>query len=196
MGAAMALTLKRPALAAFGALASALLATATELHPQTDGGKVQLQAGVAPALARTSVGGETSTDAGPLLTGQVGIPVSTRSHLTIGVVFQPFKAHNPVADERYSGVYSLAGLQVGLGQTRRFHVRPELGLVFRSWSGTEVFVSSETALALGLAFGREWPLGRKMGLAVEGFARLSGADELATVLLGIGVSVIPVGARR
>ena len=192
----MAVTLKRPALGALLTLASALLSMTTELHAQADRGKVQLQAGVAPALARTSVGGETSTDAGPLLTGQVGIPVSTRSHLTLGVVFQPFKAHNPVIDEQFTAVYSLAGLELGLGQSRRFHVRPELGLVFRSWSGSEVFVSSETALALGLAFGREWPLGRKMGLVVEGFARLSGADELSTILLGIGVSVVPVGARH
>lgn len=176
-------------------LAAAFVAIATT-HAQERNGTAQLRAGVALSLARTSVGGETSSDVGPLLTGQLGIAVSTATDLTLGATYQPFKAHNPVADEAFTAVYTLVGVHVGLGETHRGYFRPELGLVFRSWSGSEVFVSSETALALGLAFGREWPLGRKMGLVVEGFARLSGADELSTILLGIGVSVVPVGARH
>jgi len=130
-----------------------------------------------------------------LLAGQLGIAISPATDLTLGAVFQPYTAQNPVADEAYKGVYTLAGLQVGLGETHRVYLRPELGVVFRSWSGADVFVSSETSLAVGLAFGREWPLGSKTGLAVEGFFRLSGADELFTNLVGIGVSLVPVGAR-
>jgi hypothetical protein len=135
-----------------------------------------------------------SSDFGPLLSGQLGFAISSGSHLTLGATFQPFKAHNPVADEAFTAVYTLAAVQLGFGKTRRTYLRPELGVVFRSWSGSEVFVDSETSLAAGLAFGREWPLGRKMGLAIESFIRLSGADELSTTMIGIGASLVPVGA--
>ena len=54
--------------------------------------------------------------------------------------------------------------------------------------------SSDQGLAAGLALGQESRVGRKVSLAVEAFARISGADELSTTLLGVGVSVIPIGA--
>ena len=167
-----------------------------QVEAQENDRPVRLRVGAGVALARTSVGGEAGADVGPLLNGQLGVAVSPAIDLTVGAAFQPFKADNPVADEAYTAVYTLAGLQIGLGETDRLYFRPELGLVFRSWSGSEVFVSSETSLAVGLALGREWPLGRKTGLAIEGFFRLAGADELSTNLLGIGVSFVPVGARR
>jgi hypothetical protein len=157
---------------------------------------LHLRIGAGIALARTSVGGETSSELGPLLNGQVGIAISPPVDLTLGVTLQPFKADNPVRSEAYTSVYTLAGVQIALGKARRLHFRPELGLVFRSWSGTDVFVSSETSLAAGLAFGHEWTVGRNMGVTVEGFGRLSGADELSTSLLGVAVSLVPVGARR
>jgi hypothetical protein len=175
--------------------ACACLATGPTLDAQTQRSTVQLRAGAALGLARTSVAGETSTDVGPLLTGQLGVALSGRTDLTLALVVQPFKAQNPVLDEAYTGVYSLAGLQLGLGNQRRLYLRPELGLVFRSWSGSQVFTPSETSLAVGLALGREWPLSEKLGLAVEGSVRLSGADELSTTLVGLGLSLVPVGAR-
>jgi hypothetical protein len=171
------------------------VASATTLHAQDRGGAVQLRAGAALGIARTSVAGETSTDAGPLLIGQLGVALSGRNDLTLALAVQPFKAQNPVLDEAYTAVYSLAGLQLGLGNQRRLYLRPELGLVFRSWSGSQVFTPSETSLAVGLALGREWPLSEKLGLAVEGSVRLSGADELSTTLVGLGLSLVPVGAR-
>jgi len=169
--------------------------TVTTLHGQARHGAVQLRAGAAMALTRTSVGGETSTDFTPLLTGQLGAAVSDRTDLVVELAVQPIKAQNPVADEAFTAVYALAGVQLGRGESRRFYFRPELGLVFRSWSGSEVFVDSEIGLAAGLAVGREWPVGAKSGLAIEGFVRFSGADELSTTLLGLGVSLVPVGAR-
>ena len=172
-----------------------IVASATTLHAQTRRGTVQLRAGAALGLARTSVGGETSTDVGPLLIGQLGVALSTRTDLTAGFVIQPYKAQNPVMDEAFTALYTLAGVQVGFGGSHRTYLRPELGLAFRSWSGSDAFVSSETGLAVGLAVGREWPVGAKVGVAVEGFGRLSGADELSTVLFGLGISVVPVGAR-
>jgi hypothetical protein len=176
--------------------ACACLATAATLHAQDRSGSVQLRAGAALGVAMTSVGGETSTDVGPLLTGQFGVAVSSRTNLTLALAVQPFKAHNPVADEAFTAVSTLAGLELGLGKRRRVYVRPELGLVFRSWSGSEVFVSSETGFALGVVIGREWPIGAKLGLAAEGFVRLSGADELSTILVGLGLNLVPVGAQR
>jgi len=140
--------------------------------------------------------GEASTDLGPLLTAQVGYALSTRTDLTVDVAVQPFKAHNPVADEAFTAVYSLGGLQVALGASRRVYLRPEVGLVFRSWSGSEVFVSSETSLAGGLGIGGEIPVGRALGIVAEAFARFSGAEELSTALVGLGLSVVPVGARQ
>lgn len=177
-------------------IACACVATAATLHAQDRSGAVQLGAGAALGLARTSVGGETSTDVGPLLTGQFGVALSSRTNLTLALAVQPFKAHNPVANEAFTAIYTLAGLEVGLGRRRRVYLRPELGLVFRSWSGTEVVVPSETGLALGVVIGREWPMSAKLGLATEGFVRLSGADELSTILVGLGFSLVPVGARR
>lgn len=178
-----------------GGMALAYVATAATLHAQAGRGTVQLRAGAALGAARTSVGGETSTDVGPLLTGQLGVAVSSRTNLTLALAVQPFKAHNPVADEAFTAVYTLAGLEVGLGRRRRVYLRPELGLVFRSWSGSEVFVPSETSLAAGVVVGREWPTGARLGLAVEGFVRFSGADELSTTLVGVGLSLVPIGAR-
>ena len=175
--------------------ACACAVTVTALHAQARRGVAQARVGAAIALTRTSVGGETSTDFTPLLTGQLGAAVSDGTDLVVELAVQPFKAQNPVADEAFTAVYALAGVQLGLGESRRLYLRPELGLVFRSWSGSEVFVESENALAAGLAVGREWPIGGKLGLAVEVFLRFSGADELSTTLLGLGVSLVPIGAR-
>jgi hypothetical protein len=143
---------------------------------QARGGPVELRGGAAVGWASTSVGGETSTDLGPLLTGQVGYALSTRTDLTLDITAQPFRAHNPVGDEAFRAVYSLGGLQVGLAASRRIYLRPEVGLVFRSWSGSNVFVSSETSLAAGLAIGGEIPVDRALGLAPEAFVCVSGAD--------------------
>jgi len=162
---------------------------------QARSARLEWRAGAAVGWASTLVAGETSSDWGPLLTGQVGYALSTRTDLTVDLALQPFKAHNPVRNEAFSAVYSLGGLQVGLGSSRRVYLRPEVGLVFRSWSG-EAFVPSETSLAVGLGLGGEVSLARALGLAVEASVRLSGAEELETVLVGVGLSVVPLGARQ
>ncbi len=162
---------------------------------QARGGRLEWRAGAAVGWASTLVAGETSSDWGPLLTGQVGYALSTRTDLTVDVALQPFKAHNPVRNEAFSAVYGLGGLQVALGASRRVYLRPEVGLVFRSWSG-DVFVSSETSLAGGLGLGGEVAVGRALGLAAEASVRLSGAEELETVLVGVGFNLVPLGARQ
>jgi hypothetical protein len=151
---------------------------------------VELKAGAALALATTAVGSETGTDVGPLFSGVLGLPLSHRTDLTAEVSWQPFKAHNPVADEAFRAVYGLAGVQVSLGSAWRVYVRPSLGVVVRSWSGSQVFVGSETSLAAALAIGAEFPAGQGLRVAPEAFARLSGAEELSTGLYGLGVSLM------
>jgi len=157
--------------------------------------RLEWRAGAAVGWASTLVAGETSSDWGPLLTGQVGYALSSRIDLTVDLALQPFKAHNPVRNEEFSAIYTLGGLQVGLGASRRVYLRPEVGLVFRSWSG-DVAVSSETSLVGGLALGAEMPVGRALGLAIETSVRLSGAEELETVLVGVGFALVPLGARQ
>ena len=98
---------------------------------QARSARLEWRAGAAVGWASTLVAGETSSDWGPLLTGQVGYALSTRTDLTVDLALQPFKAHNPVRNEAFSAVYSLGGLQVGLGSSRRVYLRPEVGLVFR-----------------------------------------------------------------
>jgi hypothetical protein len=151
---------------------------------------VDLRGGAALALATTAVGGETGTDVGPLFSGVLGLPLSNRTDLTAEVSWQPFKAHNPVADEAFRAVYGLAGVEVSLGSARRVYLRPGLGVVVRSWSGSQVFVSSETSLAAALAIGAEFPAGPGLRVVPEAFARLSGAEELSTGLFGLGVSLM------
>lgn len=168
----------------------------TNVMAQARQGGVTIRVGTGLGITSTSVGGEQAIDAGPVLQGQIGMVMSPRSELTADVTVQPFKAGNPVADESFTAIYSTLGLQVGLGSEYRTYLRPELGLVFRSWSGSEVFVSSETSLAAGVALGREISMRNKLGLAPEVFMRLSGAEELISTVLGISFNVVLAGARQ
>ena len=176
-------------------LLSILVGAPSSTTAQARRGSVEVRAGMALGIASTSVGGRSSTEAGPLFNGQFGLVLSSRTDITADFIVQPYKAQNPVADEGFAAIYSLLGAQIGLGGLYRTYLRPELGVVFRSWSGTEVFVSSETGLVAGVAVGREIPLGPTLGLTPEVFVRVSGADELSTPLFGLAISVIPVGAR-
>jgi len=176
-------------------LLSVLLGAPPSVTAQARRGSVEVRGGTALGIASTSVGGRSSTALGPLLTGQLGLVLSTRTDLTADLVVQPFKAQNPVRDEAFTAIHSLLGVQVGVGELRRVYFRPELGLAFRSWSGSDVFVSSETWPVLGFAFGSEVAVSPGLGLVPEVFVRLSGAAELSTTLWGLAVSVVPVGAR-
>lgn len=164
--------------------------------PQHSSDPLILRFGAAGGLAGTTVGGETSSDGGVLLTGLLGFPVSGRSALALDITVQPFKAENPIRDEASTAVYMLAGLEVGLGQSRRAFVRPELGAVFREWSGTDVSQPSETSLAIGAVFGYSVGTGRKSAWVLEGGVRLSGAEELTSVLASLGISYTFAGAQR
>lgn len=176
-------------------LLSILVAVPSNSTAQARRGSVEVRAGMALGIASTSVGGGSSTDAGPLFSGQLGLVLSSRTDITAEFIVQPYKAQNPVRDEAFTAIYSLLGAQVGLGALYRTYLRPELGVVFRSWSGSNVFVSSETGLVVGVALGREIPFGTTLGLAPELFVLVSGADEPSTALFGLEISVVPVGAR-
>lgn len=155
-----------------------------------------LRLGAAFGHASTSVSGASSSNDGALLTGLLGFPLSARTDLALDLVVQPFKAQNPARDEAYTTVYALLGVEIGLDARHRVFVRPELGAAFRSWSGTSVSESSETGVALGLVLGYGLPLGRSIGVVLEGAARLSGASELSTGLLSVGASFVFLGARH
>ena len=97
-----------------------IAASVSTLHAQARRGTLSLQAGAALAAARTSVAGETSTDAGPLLTGQLGVALSPRTDLTAGLVVQPYKAHNPARAGEFIRCIRL----LGDGARRRSGNRP------------------------------------------------------------------------
>lgn len=172
-----------------------LLGTSETASGQARRAGVEVRGGAALGIASTSVAGRSSTDVGGVLTAQLGFVASTRADLTLDLAIQPFKARNPARGEAFTAVYSLLGVQVGLGALRRVYVRPELGVVVRSWSGSDVFVPSETSPAVGFALGGEVALSATLALAPELFVRLSGATELSTSLWGLAISVVPVGAR-
>lgn len=164
--------------------------------PRRSSDPLILRVGAGGGLAGTTVGGETSSDGGVLLTGLLGFPVSGRSALALDITVQPFKADNPARDEAYTAVYMLAGLEVGLGQSQRAFVRPELGAVFREWSGTDVWQPAETSIAIGAVFGYSVWTGRMSAWVLEGGVRLSGAEGLSSVLASVGVSYTIMGSTQ
>jgi hypothetical protein len=174
---------------------AALVVWATSGVAQARPGRVEARAGIAAAIASTFVGGQQQSDVGPLFTGQLGLVLSRRSEFTLDLALQPFKAKNPVRSEAYTAAYALLGLQLGLGESRRGYLRPEVGLARRSWSGADVWVSSDTGPVFGVAVGYESDVAARLGLASELFLRISGADELGTALFGLSLSIVPVGAR-
>lgn len=178
-------------------LLSILVGVPSSTTAQARRGSVEVRAGMALGIARTYVGRTgSSTDAGPLFNGQLGLVLSSRTDITADFIVQPYKAQNPDADEGFTAIYGLLGAQIGLGRFHRTYLRPELGVVFRSWSGSEVFVSSDKALVAGVALGREIPLGTTLGLAPEVFLRvLVTAYEPDTAMFGLAIGVVPVGAR-
>jgi hypothetical protein len=127
------------------------VASATTLDAQARRGTVQLRAGAALGVATTSVGGEKSTKVGPLLTGQFGVALSSRTDLTLELAVQPFKAHNPVRDEAFTGVFTLAGP----GGLRR---KPPRLSAAGTRPGVSILVRSRRVRAL-----RNWARGRSGG---------------------------------
>lgn len=154
--------------------------------------RVRLELGL--AIARMSSGGASASSVGPVVGGQVAVVSSRSSDVTLEVLAQPFRVQNPNRDEAYRAVYGMFGWQKGGAGPGRTYFRPSLGLVYRPWSGTDVWVSSETSVALGLAVGREDARSSGIPLVTEAFVLISGADELATMLIGATLGV--PSARR
>ena len=175
--------------ALLGALAGPVVA-------QERTGKIELRAGAELGVVRTDVSSESSTDVGPLVTGQIGFAVTPGVDLTVDVVWQPFEAENPLGFEQYTAVSVLGGAQLGLGGSKRTFVRPAVGAAFSSWSGEDPWVESNTNVAFGLWAGYEFPLRAKLGLVPEAGVLIWGGDELTSVTFSIGASIVPVGARR
>lgn len=179
------------ALLLLGVLSAALPASAQERS-----GPLELRAGAALGAVKTDVGRESSTDVGPLLTAQLGYALSRGVDLTADLLYQPFKAENPLGFEEYTTVLLLGGAQVGFGDSKRTFVRPEVGAAFSSWSGEDPWVTSSTNFAAGIAAGHELPLASKLGLVLEGQVVVWSDLELTSVTFLAGASLVPFGARR
>ena len=163
---------------------------------QERSGSLELRAGAALGAVKTDVGGKSSTDIGPLLTAQLGYALSRGVDLTADLLYQPFKAKNPLGFEEYTTVSLLGGAQIGFGDSKRTFVRPEVGAAFSSWSGEDPWVPSATSFAAGIAAGRELPLASKLGLVLEGQVVVWSDLELTSLTLLAGASLVPFGARR
>lgn len=176
-------------------LLAAVLANPPAAISQERATGVELRGGVALGIARTMMGDSSASDAGPLLVGQAGIVLSPRADFTVGVVLQPFHARSPLTDSSYTAIYTLVGAQVAFDQLYRVYLRPEVGLMFRSWSGGEVFGGSAMAPVAGAVLGGEIAIGNALGLAPELFVRVSGADDMRTMLWGVTINLVFLGAR-
>jgi hypothetical protein len=163
---------------------------------QERSGAVELRAGAALGAVKTDVGGESSTNVGPLLTAQLGYALSRGVDLTADLLYQPFKAESPLGFEEYTTVLLLGGAQIGFVDSKRTFVRPELGAAFSSWSGEDPWVPSTTNFAAGIAAGHELPLASKLGLVLEGQVVVWSDLELTSLTFLAGASLMPLGARR
>jgi hypothetical protein len=86
-----------------------------------------LAGGVGVARGTFSVGGSRRS-----ATGISGIGRFRYRKFVLDLEFHPYTVPNPVADERFSAVYALAGLGLRLGT--RAYLLPTIGLQFRHWS--------------------------------------------------------------
>jgi hypothetical protein len=116
--------------------------------------------GVGVARSTFSVG-----DSGRSATGISGIGRFRYRKFVLDLEFHPYTVPNPVADERFSAVYALAGLRLRLG-TRAYFL-PAIGLQFRHWSGSQRIEATDAGVALGAALGAGLPLGHRTTVGPE-----------------------------
>lgn len=175
------------------AVVQAVLLSTTVLEAQepSRGRAVRLGAGV--GIASTEVGGRTGMDQGLIASAQFAMLRGRRTDYALEVNGQFFKAENPLIDEAYTAFYVLAGPDIRLGSSRKGFLRPSVGLVHRSWSGTQVVSETETSLALGVAAGFLARLAAGPAFGPELYLRVSGAEELSTRLIGLQLTIQPWG---
>lgn len=158
-------------------------------------GAARLRIGAGFGASSMSSGGASGSAAGLLVGLQASFVTSPRSDVSFEVLAQPFRVQNPNRDEAFRAYYFMLGVQAGGRTAERVYLRPALGLVYRPWTGTDVWVASETSVALGVAGGFEFEPSWHWPIALEVFVLGSGADELSTSLLGISLNTF-TGARR
>jgi hypothetical protein len=110
-----------------------------------------LAGGIGVARGTFSVG-----DSRRSATGISGIGRFRYRRFVLDLEFHPYTVPNPVADERFSGLYALAGLRLRLGA--RAYLLPALGLELRHWSGSERIEATDAGVALGAALGAGLPV--------------------------------------
>lgn len=180
-----------------GLLFTVTLPLAASAQPDSSPSRddTRLRIGLAVGRASLSSGGQSAASVGPLLDAQLALRRSERTDIVLNFLAQPFRVQNPNRDEAYRAYHLMLGWQMGSSGFERVYVRPSIGVVHRPWSGTDVWVSSETSIVLGLAGGREAFRTSRPSVVIEGFALLSGAQELGTTLIGVTVAASS-GRRR
>ena len=164
-------------------------ATANSLMAENrDAGiKPVVRVGLGAGIGGTEVAGETNSQIEILFTGQLGLSILNRVALLIDLQYQPFKVENPVRAEAFQLTYLLGSLEVTIYKDLFF--RLGFGSAHFSWSGADVWVSSEKGLAGGFAFG--WGLKKisKLKPALEVFLRGASVPELSATTIGLQATI-------
>ncbi len=171
---------------------------ATSAQTERRGAALRIVPGVAYAGGRFESDATGSDDSQSESTAafSVGAQLWGGMSNTVGFLFeltwQPTDVQSPLRDERYSPLYLLAGPEFAIAE---MYLRPEAGIVWLYWSGSEVVDSTTRAFAFGLALGTERPVYQGFHLAPEATARVSVESGLTTYMvgfqLGIGWRSIP-----
>jgi len=178
---------------AVAVLCAILFSSSSVQGQQAPASPPTVRLGLGIGFASSGVGGENLYAVGLVGAALFGFPTGGRADLALEINGQFFKAAPPVGDEAYTAFYVLAGSNIRLGSARRVFLRPSLGIVHRSWSGTEVVTETKTSFAMGIAVGSLARIGDGIGLGPELYIRFSRADEISTTLIGLQISFQPVG---
>lgn len=171
-------------------------ATGQSADSAVSGARARVRLGLGLGTASMSSGGVSGSSFGPLIGGQVSFVTSRTCDFAMEVLAQPFRVQNPNRDEAFRAYHIMVGWQFGSASQDRLYIRPSVGMVHRPWSGTDVWVSSESSIALGVAIGVEQGYVGRIPLVTEAFVLLSGGDELSTTLIGTTLNASSARRRR
>lgn len=168
-----------PVAVAFGM--SLLSASAVHSEQRQTGGLV-LRVGVGSARALAAVASQSDPRLGVVGSGQAGVALR-RVAIVVDATIQPFRVRNPKRAESLAVLYVLPSVQVEGGGG---FLRAGIGVARFWYSGSDVFVPSDTSLGLGASLG----YGFRRPFAVEAIGRWSASSdgELTHRLLGIQVT--------
>ncbi len=165
---------------------AALCITILGLAPGAWASDVRVGAGLGVTRGGTTVGRQSSDRVAMGGNALLRFGRSVRWGLEVDV--QPYRIDNPVRQESFRSTYVLPSVE--LGAQAGPYLRLGVGGAHRSWSGPDVWVSSELSPAAGLAVGHEFKVAPNVSLSPEAFGRVSVGDEITTRLYGARVVVV------